>query len=107
MPLPADTLRLFSYNHLLLTAKLERLLPTGEGVAGARLMVESPKSELEPRGEGDPKLNLRPFSLLPFATAFWNSGLAVGEKEGPTEVLCPETVPLADRGDVLRLAGLA
>ena len=101
----AESRRLLSYSHRLLTPKLARLPPSGEGVLGP--MLDSPNELLRPRGDDDPKLCLRPVSLPPFATALWNSGLDAGEKEDPEETRRSERVGVADNGEVCRLAGLA
>lgn len=62
VPLLAESLRLLSYNHLLLTPKLVLLLASGEGVLGPTL--DSPNELLRANGD-DPKLGLRPVSLPP------------------------------------------
>ena len=69
--------------------------------------LKGEKDELRPSGDEDPKLGLRPLSLLPFVTTLCNNGLGEGEKEGPDDSLCPEAPALADKGEPDLLAGLA
>lgn len=101
----AESLRLLSYSHLLLTPKLVRLLASGEGLLGP--MLDSPKELLRASGDDDPKLCLRPVSLPPLLTALWSNGLETGEKGVPEETRRSEKVGVADKGEVWRLAGLA
>ncbi|RHZ68978.1 hypothetical protein CDV55_107175 [Aspergillus turcosus] len=71
-------------------------------------MLDSPKSELRLNVEEDPKLGRRPFSLPPFETALYSSGLVDGENDAPDESLRPEGPALPDRGDdAPLLAGVA
>lgn len=93
---------------------MTRFPPTGDGVAGPILdpkldsrKLDSRKGELRPRGDGEPKLGLRPFSLPPFETALWSNGLVEGENNAPDDTLRPEALALVDKGDALLLAGLA
>lgn len=107
-----ESRRLLSYSHRLLTPRLARLPPSGEGVPGPMLdmldIVDSPNELLRPRGDEDPKLCRRPvMSLPPFATALWSKGLDAGEKEDPEEPRRSERVGVAFIGDVCRLEGLA
>lgn len=83
----------------MLRPKLPPLLPTGDGDAGVRSPAESLKDRFK---ELDPILNLRPVSLFPFTIAFWNKGLADGEKE---EARIEEFSPI-DKGEDGRLPGL-
>lgn len=86
-PLAVDSRLLLSYNHLLLIPVLVRLFAgVGDGVAGPILDSRnvSRRGELRPSGD-DPKLCLRPVSLLPFDTALYSNGLFDGEKEAPPE----------------------
>lgn len=92
-----------SYNHLLLTPRLPRF-PAGEGVAGKP--IDSLKGDVR-RGEEEPKLCLRPFSMPALANFLCNSGLGEGENGVFDENRRLEALALADNGDPEKLAGLA
>lgn len=105
-PLLAESLLLLSYSHLLLSPKLARFLPSGEGVLGP--ILDSLNEELRAKGDSDPMLCLRPLSLPPLGTALCNNGLDTGENGVPVETRRSEKLAPADNGEALcLLAGLA
>ena len=100
-------MRLFSYSHLFEKICPLFLPPVGLGVDD--ILKDLPSCKLDRlKGDGDPKLDLRPESRPPALTALWIKGLADGDIEKLSSnllLLCG--LPRADRGDVLRPRGLA